>query len=37
MTNFQLIHYYDADADTVFIDAIWDMRMQPVKLDEMIK
>lgn len=37
MTNFQLIHYYDEDADTVFIDAIWDMRMHPVKLDEMIK
>ena len=37
MNNFQLVHYYDADADTVYIDAIWDMRMNPVKLKSMIK
>lgn len=37
MKSFQLIHYYDPDIDTVYIDAIWDMRMNPIKLDEMIK
>ena len=37
MKSFQLIHYYAPDIDTVYIDAIWDMRMNPVKLDQMIK
>ena len=37
MQSFQLIHYYDEDSDTVFIDAIWDMRMNPVKLAEEVK
>ena len=37
MRNFQLIHYYDAESDTVYIDAVWDMRMNPVKLKKMIK
>ena len=37
MQSFQLIHYYDEDSDTVYIDAIWDMRMNPVKLNQMIK
>lgn len=32
MQNFQLIHYYDAPTDTVYIDTIWDMRMNPRKL-----
>ena len=27
-----LIHYYDIESDTVYIDYIWDMRMNPVKL-----
>ena len=31
----KLIHYYDLDSDTVFIDYIWDMRMKPVKLRKM--
>lgn len=37
MKSFQLIHYYAPDIDTVYIDAIWDMRMNPVRLDNMIK
>lgn len=37
MKSFQLIHYYAPDIDTVYIDAIWDMRMNPTKLDKMIK
>ena len=37
MKNFQLIHFYDKDSDTVFIDTIWDMRMNPVKLTEEVK
>ena len=37
MKSFQLIHFYDSDADTVYIDTIWDMRMNPVKLDQMVK
>ena len=37
MKSFQLIHYYDPDIGTVYIDAIWDMRMNPVKLNQMIK
>jgi hypothetical protein len=37
MNNFQLVHYYDPDADTVYIDAIWDMRMNPIRLNRMIK
>jgi hypothetical protein len=37
MQSFQLIHYYDEDSDTVYIDAIWDMRMNPVKLKSLIK
>jgi len=37
MKSFQLIHYYVPDADIVYIDAIWDMRMNPVKLDQMVK
>jgi hypothetical protein len=37
MKSFQLIHYYAFDIDTVYIDAIWDMRMNPVKLEQMIK
>lgn len=28
-------HYYDKDSDTVYIDYIWDMRMNPVKLEKM--
>ena len=35
MKNFKLIHYYDMDCDTVFIDYIWDMRMNPAKLKKM--
>jgi len=34
MKNFKLIHYYDEPSDTVYIDAIWDMRMYPDKLKE---
>lgn len=37
MKSFQLIHYYAPDIDIVYIDAIWDMRMNPVRLDNMIK
>lgn len=37
MNNFQLIHYYDANADIVYIDVIWDMRMNPIRLYRMIK
>ena len=37
MKSFQLIHYYDHDADTVYIDTIWDMRMNPKKLEQMVK
>lgn len=35
MKNFKLIHYYDTDSDTVYIDCVWDMRMNPVKLKKM--
>lgn len=35
MKNFKLIHYYDKDCDTVYIDYIWDMRMKPIKLTKM--
>lgn len=37
MKSFQLIHFYDSDADTVYIDTIWDMRMNPMKLNQMVK
>ena len=37
MKSFQLIHYYVPDIDTFYIDAIWDMRMNPIKLNQMIK
>ena len=37
MKNFQLIYYYDTDADTVYIDTIWDMRMNPQALILTIK
>lgn len=30
-------HYFDAENDTVYIDAIWDMRMNPIKLKKMIE
>lgn len=32
MKNFKLIFFYDENADTVYIDTIWDMRMHPDKL-----
>ena len=35
MKNFKIIHYYDIESDTVYIDYIWDMRMNPVKLKRM--
>ena len=35
MKNFKLIHYYDSESDTVYIDYIWDMRMRPAKLKMM--
>lgn len=35
MKNFKLILYYDSESDTVYIDYIWDMRMNPVKLRKM--
>ena len=35
MKNFKLIHYYDIECDTVYIDYIWDMRMKPAKLEKM--
>lgn len=35
MKNFKLIHYYDQDSETVYIDYIWDMRMKPAKLRKM--
>lgn len=28
-------HFYDEESDTVYIDYIWDMRMNPVKLSKM--
>ena len=31
-----LIHYYDIESDTVYIDYIWDMRMNPVRLEQKI-
>ena len=37
MRNFQLIHYYDAGNDTVYIDAVWDMRMNPNRLKKLMK
>ncbi|MBQ8152291.1 MAG: hypothetical protein IJ069_01240 [Prevotella sp.] len=37
MKNFQLIYYYDTDTDTVYIDTIWDMRMNPQALILTIK
>lgn len=35
MKNFKLIHFYDLESDTVYIDYIWDMRMKPAKLRKM--
>lgn len=35
MKNFKFIHYFDVESDTVYIDYIWDMRMNPVKLKRM--
>ena len=37
MNNYQLIHYYDANADIVYIDVIWDIRTNPIRLNRMIK
>ena len=37
MKNFKLIHFYDEAEDTVYIDAIWDMRMRPAKLLRLVK
>lgn len=37
MENFQLVHYYDAENDIVYIDTIWDMRMNPKKLQKSIQ
>jgi plasmid stabilization system protein ParE len=37
MKNFKLIHYYDETEDIVYIDAILDMRMHPVRLRRMVK
>ncbi len=37
MKNFQLVHFYDADNDTVYIDAIWDLRMNPQALIQSLK
>ena len=37
MKNFKLIHYYDETEDVVYIDAIWDMRMHPNRLRQMVK
>ncbi len=34
MSNFQLIHFYDSSKDVVYIDTIWDMRMNPDKLSK---
>ena len=31
----KVVHYYDKDCDTVYIDCVWDMRMNPVKLKKM--
>lgn len=37
MKNFQIIHYYDEPNDIVYIDTIWDMRMNPVRLNDSIE
>lgn len=37
MRNFKLIHFYDSEQDTVFVDYIWDTRMNPVKLVRLYK
>jgi plasmid stabilization system protein ParE len=36
MRNFQLVYYYDAKNDIVYIDTIWDMRINPKKLQKEI-
>jgi len=36
MSNFKLIHYYDIERDTVYIDYIWDMRMNPERLSKLV-
>ena len=36
MKNFKLIHYYDKAKDVVYIDAIWDMRMHPNKIRQLV-
>lgn len=35
MKKFKLIHFYDIKTDTVYIDYIWDMRMNPEMLKEL--
>ena len=33
----KIVHYYDAENDIVYIDTIWDMRMNPKKLQKSIQ
>lgn len=35
MKNFKLIYFYDEPIDTVFIEHIWDMRQNPIRLVKM--
>ncbi|MBQ8705296.1 MAG: type II toxin-antitoxin system RelE/ParE family toxin [Paludibacteraceae bacterium] len=37
MHNFKLIYYYELSEDTVYIDIIWDMRMNPASLQRKIR
>ena len=37
MKNFKIIYSFDERRHLVKIVTIWDMRMNPVKLDQMIK
>ena len=32
----KIVHYYDAENDIVYIDTIWDMRMNPPQTSDII-
>lgn len=37
MRNFKIIYYYDEKAEKVIVSYIWDMRMNPQKLEKKFK
>ena len=37
MRNFKIVHYYDVKLEKVIVAYIWDMRMNPKKLQQRFK